>query len=143
MSDEDPVGEGASSRDAGAASEGASSGDEARVREALREVVDPCSAATGSNLDVVEMGMVKAIEVEDGHARVELRITTPVCTMMPYFDREVGRHVGALEGIASVDLETDMGTEWTEDMMSEAAKRKRQAVLDEQEARYREELAVE
>ena len=116
---------------------------EERVREALGEVVDPCSAATGSNLDVVEMGLIKEVDVTDGHAHVEMRVTTPTCHMIPYFDKEVVERVEAVEGIESVELETDMGFEWTEEMMSEEAKRKRQAVLDEQEARYRREITVE
>jgi len=110
--------------------------DTERVRESLREVVDPCSAATGSNLDVVELGLVKSVDVEDGHVDVELQLTTPACTMHPYFIREIEREAGALPGVESVAVDTDDGTEWTEEMMSEAAKRRREETLDGYEARY-------
>lgn len=114
-----------------------------QVREALREVIDPCSAAAGSNLDIVEMGLVKSIEVSDGHVDIEMRLTTPVCHMVAYFIDEISTHVGSLSDIDSVNLETDDGCEWTEAMLSEEAEEKRQRVLDEHESRYREELAVE
>ncbi|WP_242406155.1 metal-sulfur cluster assembly factor [Halostagnicola larsenii] len=114
------------------------------VRESLREVVDPCSAATGSNLDIVEMGLVKSVDVSGSHVQVSMRLTTPACHMVPYFFEEVEGRVGELSGVESVELETDGGFEWSEEMLSDAAKRKRQAVLDDQEARYRkEQLAVE
>ncbi len=113
-----------------------------RVREALRGVVDPCSAATGSNLDIVAMGLVKAIDISGGHVDVELRLTTPACHMIPYFAEEVEAQVGELAGVESVDLATDNGFKWSEEMMSDEAKRRRQAVLDEHERRYRREAEV-
>ena len=115
----------------------------ATVRNALRGIVDPCSAATGSNLDIVEMGLVKSIEVSDGHARIGMRLTTPACHMGPYFIKETRERVGALREVESVSLETDGGFEWSEKMMTDDAKQRRQAVLDEQERRYREEIEGE
>ena len=114
-----------------------------RVRERLREVVDPCSAATGSNLDIVEMGLVKSIDVDGESVRVEMRLTTPMCHMVPYFNKEVEERVRDLPGIESVEFETDGGFEWSEEMMSDEAQRRRQAVLDEHESRYRQERAEE
>lgn len=115
----------------------------AAVRDALRGIVDPCSAATGSNLDIVEMGLVESIDVSDGHARVGMRLTTPACHMGPYFIKETKERVGALHDVESVSLDTDGGFEWSEDMMTDDAKERRQAVLDEQERRYREEIEAE
>ena len=111
---------------------------EERVRDALREIVDPCSAANGSNLDIVEMGLVNSIEVTDGDVRVEMRLTTPACHMVPYFIEEIEGGVGVLSGVESVEVETDDGMEWTTDMMSEEATHKRQAVIDRQRSRYTE-----
>lgn len=63
-----------------------------RVREEVRQIVDPCSAAIGLNLDLVEMGMVKSIEVSNGSANIELRLMTSECHIVPYFKkyREAG-----------------------------------------------------
>ena len=119
---------------------------EDRVREALCEVVDPCSAATGSRLNVVEMGLVESIEVDDrhgdgAHVQVDLHLTSPMCHQVPYFYEEIEGRVGDLPGVASATLDTDLGLEWTEEEMTDEAKRKRQAVLDGYEERYREEIA--
>lgn len=100
--------------------------DKESVRERLNEVVDPCSAATGSNLNIVEMGL-----------------TSLMCHMVPYFYEEVEDRLGELPSVESVELETDTGFEWDESMMSEEAKRRRQSVLDEHVSRYRSERRPE
>jgi metal-sulfur cluster biosynthetic enzyme len=111
---------------------------EERVRDALRGIVDPCSAANGSNLDIVEMGLLKSVEIDDNEVRIEMRLTTPACHMVPYFIEEIEEHVGALSGIESVEVETDDGMQWNTEMMSEEAKEKRQTVIDRQMSRYTE-----
>lgn len=108
----------------------------ARVRDVLGDVVDPCSAATGSNLDIVEMGMVASVTVDDGHVDVSIRLTTPACLMAPYFIEEARSRVGSLPGVETVAVETDDGTEWTPERLSEAAEETRGAVLDDYEDRY-------
>lgn len=113
--------------------------DSERVRECLHEVVDPCSAATGSNLDIVEMGLVKSIDITGGDVHIEMRLTSPMCHMVPYFYEEVEDSVGELPLVESVTLETDAGFEWDESMMSDEAKRRRQSVLDEHMSRYQSE----
>lgn len=114
-----------------------------RVREQLRGVVDPCSAATGSNLDIVEMGMVKSIEVDDGYVDVELHLTTPACHMVAYFIEEVEESVGTLPEVDPVELTPNHGFEWTEEMMTDEAQEKRQAVMDEHRERCRAEMAAD
>ncbi|WP_336000005.1 metal-sulfur cluster assembly factor [Halorientalis halophila] len=109
---------------------------EARVREALREVVDPCTAANGSDLDVVEMGLIADLTVEDGAVRVDLRLTTPACHMVPYFITEITDRVEPLDGVESVTVETDAGMDWTPEMMTDAARAKRRAVLDRYDEKY-------
>lgn len=117
--------------------------DSEKVRGCLRKVVDPCSAATGSNLNIVEMGLVKSIDVAGEHVHIEMRLTSPMCHMVPYFYEEVEDRVGKLPSIESVELETDAGFEWDESMMAEEAKRRRQSVLDEHMSRYRSERCTE
>ena len=107
-----------------------------RIRTALRDIVDPCSAATGSNLDIVEMGLVKSIDATDGQVRVDIRLTSPMCHQVSYFMKEIEERVGDLDGIETVAVTSDDGFEWTESMMTDAAQRRRQAVLDEHRARY-------
>lgn len=104
------------------------------VKDALSQVVDPCSATTGSNLDIVEMGLVKSVAVDDGHVDVDMRLTSPACTMIPYFRKETREKVGELPGVDSVDLEADVGLEWHSGMMTDEATAKRQEVFERQQA---------
>jgi metal-sulfur cluster biosynthetic enzyme len=107
-----------------------------QVYDSLRAVTDPCSAATGSDLDIVEMGLVKSVAITDGHVRVRIRLTTPACQMIPYFLVQIREHVGAIPDVAGVDVDTDDGTEWSEEMMSAEAQSRRQEVLDGYRTRY-------
>ena len=109
---------------------------EAAVREALTHVVDPCSAATGSNLDVVAMGMLESIRIDGAEVTVSLLLTTPACLMVPYFIDETRAAVGTLPGVETVVVETDDGTTWTPDRRSAEADAERERVLAEYEARY-------
>lgn len=105
-----------------------------RVRDELREVVDPCTAATGSNLDIVEMGLLREIEIGDEEVRVAMRLTTPACHMVPYFITEIEDRVEPLPGVETVTVDTDDGLQWGPEMMSETATAKRRAVLDAYDA---------
>jgi metal-sulfur cluster biosynthetic enzyme len=105
-----------------------------RLRDELRAVVDPCTAATGSNLDIVEMGLLREVEVSDGAVRVAMRLTTPACHMVPYFITEIEDRLEPLSGVETVTVDTDDGMQWGPEMMSETATAKRRAVLDAYDA---------
>lgn len=96
------------------------------VRERLRSVVDPCSAAVGTDIDVVELGLIDAVTVEGNAVTVSMRLTSPGCLMVEYFAREVDEVVGTLPGVERVTLETDAGFEWHRGMMESSARAKRQ-----------------
>lgn len=100
-----------------------------RVKEALQEVLDPCSVGRGVPAGLVDMGMVKAVEVgsaPDGHAvvAVELRITSPACTFQPYFEREVRERLGGLPGVGEVRITWNSEFDWSDDDMSPGLKQR-------------------
>jgi metal-sulfur cluster biosynthetic enzyme len=99
------------------------------VRGKLREIIDPCCAARGTDNDVIEMGLLKSIDIDGTDVTVEMRLTSPACFMVPYFVRETKERVGRLDGVDSVTLVTDAGMEWRPSMMSEDAKRRREEYL--------------
>lgn len=103
------------------------------VRAVLDTVIDPCSAANGTNLSVVEMGLLDSIAIEDGHVAVEFMVTSPMCTMVPYFIREIRQDVGGLDGVESVEVTADNGLEWVPSMMSEEAEQRRRQTLEQRE----------
>lgn len=98
---------------------------ETRVTERLRAVIDPCSAAQGYHLDVVEMGLVRDVSVSDGHATVALRLTSPTCMMVDRFVDQIDEQVGALPCVESVSVTTDDGLSWHPGMMAEPVRERR------------------
>jgi len=95
------------------------------VREKLDEIVDPCSEARGTDISIVEMGLLKRIEVDGGSVHVELRITSPSCMMVGYFIEQASERVGSLPGVEEVTLSTDAGLSWRDEMLAEEAKERR------------------
>jgi metal-sulfur cluster biosynthetic enzyme len=115
------------------------------VREQLDTIVDPCSEARGTDISIVEMGLLKKIEIEEGVVDIELRITSPSCMMVGYFIEQATERVGDLPGVEAVNLGTDAGLSWREGMMSERAKERRrehQAALAERYGREEGSTAV-
>lgn len=55
----------------------------------LQGVIDPCSAATRAPLSIVEMGMIENVEISSGDVLVELRMTSPFCHALPYFEMQI------------------------------------------------------
>lgn len=113
------------------------------VREELDEIVDPCSEARGTDISIVEMGLLKSIEVADRRVHIELRITSPSCMMVGYFIEQAQKRVGSLDGVEEVTLSTDAGMRWREEMMAESAKGRRRAHQQELADRYQQEQASE
>lgn len=112
------------------------------IREQLDEIIDPCSEARGTDISIVEMGLLKKIEVNEGAVHIELRITSPSCMMVGYFIEQANERVGGLSGVEEVTLETDAGLSWSDDMMAEEAmarRHKHQAALAE---RYQQEQSA-
>lgn len=112
------------------------------VREKLDEIVDPCSEARGTDISIVEMGLLKRIEVDGGSVHVELRITSPSCMMVGYFIEQANERVGDLPGVEEVTLSTDAGLSWRDEMMSEDAKERRREHQQALADRYAEERAA-
>ncbi|HFQ95523.1 MAG TPA: iron-sulfur cluster assembly protein [Anaerolineae bacterium] len=62
--------------------------DEKRVYDALRTVYDP-----EFTMDIVELNMVKRVEIEGTRVIVDLVLTTPFCPMAPFIKLKVERAI--------------------------------------------------
>lgn len=91
---------------------------EAEVLEALRQVYDP-----EIPVDIVNLGLVYRVAVEDGIVRLKMTTTSPGCPVGDFLAREVERAVGALEGVDGVSVEFVWDPPWGPEMMSADAKR--------------------
>ena len=88
-----------------------------QVRAALNEIVDPCSAAAGAPAGLVDMGLVRRIEVRAGRtgARIDvvLGLTEPTCLMGFPFLRSARERLSALPEVEQVEVSLDPAFEWT------------------------------
>jgi ATP-binding protein involved in chromosome partitioning len=92
------------------------------IEQALRGVVDPELGG-----DVVELGMIKEIDLADGTATITVALTIAGCPMRAQIDGDVRRKVGALPGVDSVVVEMgEMTQEQRSEVMSKARFKARQ-----------------
>jgi metal-sulfur cluster biosynthetic enzyme len=94
------------------------------VLSRLHDVIDPCSAATNVPLSIVEMGMVDSVEFASGTVAIALRMTSPLCHALPYFEMEIERVLAGIPGIDGVTCSFDHGAEWQPDNMTSGARQK-------------------
>lgn len=105
------------------------------VRSALRQVVDPCSIATGVPLHLEDMGLVRDLRCdESGNVTISLRLTSPFCAQWGNIRERVELVVRSVGGVNSVDVEVDDGNEWVPQMMSLRASRMLRALRPMDEA---------
>ena len=94
------------------------------VEAALRGVVDPELGA-----DVVELGMVRGIEVSDGVATIDIALTIAACPMRDQIESDVKRKVTALPGIDKTVVNVAaMTAEQRSQLMGVARRRAREGV---------------
>lgn len=87
------------------------------VREALRDVIDP-----ELDVNIVDLGLVYEIEVEDDRVEILMTLTTPGCPLHGVFDEMVRQEVAPLEGVNEVEVELTFEPRWSPDDMSEEAR---------------------
>jgi metal-sulfur cluster biosynthetic enzyme len=89
-----------------------------RIREALRQVIDP---ELGYN--IVDLGFVYDVSVEEGGVvRITMTTTTPGCPATGYLKKGAGESVSAVPGVEFVEVKLTHEPRWTPEMMSPEAK---------------------
>jgi metal-sulfur cluster biosynthetic enzyme len=92
------------------------------VVDALRSVYDPCCRERG--ISIVDMGLVRSIEVEEGRTRVELLLTSGWCPFASRMLSEARQAVEALPSPGDVVIEVVWNEPWTMDRLSDDARSK-------------------
>ena len=90
---------------------------ETAALDALRQVIDP---EVGYN--IVDLGLVYSVAVENEIAKVKMTLTTPGCPMHDSIAGGVKNALLNLEGIADAEVELVWEPPWHPSMMSEAAR---------------------
>lgn len=78
------------------------------VREVLRKVKDP-----ELDLNIMDLGLVYDVEIDDGKVEVTMTLTSPGCPAGPMITNDVYREVRALEGVKDVNVEIVWEPYWT------------------------------
>ncbi len=93
----------------------------AAVMEALASVYDPCCQEKG--LSVVDMGLVRRVDLDGDRARVELLLTTGWCPFAANLVAQITERVAAVTGTAGSTVEIVWDEPWTTDRLSDKARR--------------------
>jgi metal-sulfur cluster biosynthetic enzyme len=90
--------------------------------QALSAVYDPCCREKG--ISVVDMGLLRSVNVQDRHARVELLLTSGWCPFAARVLTDVEDAIRADPGVDSCEVEIVWDEAWTTDRLAESARRK-------------------
>ena len=91
---------------------------ETDVREALREVIDP-----ELGINIVDLGLVYGITIDDARVRLEMTMTTPACPLLDYLKQLVLSAVTSrIPEVEEIDIDVVWEPPWNPDMMSDQAR---------------------
>jgi len=93
------------------------------LMERLAGVKDPCSIGVGSPIDIVSMGLVERIDIdENGATTVHMVLTQPTCWFFADLRQHVVDALVGVEGIAGVRVEV-FEELWSPDRMAPGHRR--------------------
>ena len=78
------------------------------ARNALRQVKDP-----ELEMNIIELGLVYDVEIEDGAMRVRMTLTSPGCPAGPMITNDAYRVLRALDGVKDVNIDIVWEPYWT------------------------------
>ena len=78
------------------------------VRRALRKVKDP-----ELNLDLVVLGLVYDIEVQETYVKATISLTSPFCPVAGQIIEDAKAAIEAVEGVDAADVELTFQPPWT------------------------------
>lgn len=98
---------------------------ERAIVAAMHLVDDPCSIAARAPLNVVELGLVRSWHLDDdGQVHVTISPTAPSCVLIASIAAGIEARVGAVEGVAGVQVHLDTDTVWLPHMMTDEGRTK-------------------
>lgn len=88
------------------------------VMEALKDVYDP-----EIPVNVVDLGLIYNVEVEDNEVYVEMTLTAAGCGMGPYIAQQAEWRIAEIEAVEDVEVDLVFEPAWSPDMITEDGKR--------------------
>jgi metal-sulfur cluster biosynthetic enzyme len=89
------------------------------VEEQLENVMDP-----ELDVNIVDLGLIRDIEVDSDQVHVLMTLTTPGCPLHGVFDELVKREAGNIHGLKEQEVEVELTFEpkWSPDEMTDEAR---------------------
>ena len=88
------------------------------VREVLKNVYDP-----EIPVNVVDLGLIYNVQVDEGNVFVQMTLTAPGCGMGPMIAQQAEWAVSELDGVEDVEVEMTFDPPWSPDLISEDGKK--------------------
>ena len=87
------------------------------IYEALKTVYDP-----EIPVNVVDLGLVYDVQVNDSDVYVQMTLTFPGCGMGPYIGQQAEWAIQELDGVEEVQIEMVFDPPWSPELISEEAR---------------------
>jgi metal-sulfur cluster biosynthetic enzyme len=87
------------------------------VIDVLRQVEDP-----ELGMDIVELGLLYDVEVDDSNVKVIYTLTSMGCPVGPMIEEQVREMAASVPGVEHVEAELTWSPPWSPEKMSEDAK---------------------
>lgn len=78
------------------------------IRRALRKVKDP-----ELDLDLVVLGLIYDIDVQDAHVKATISLTSPFCPAASQIIDDARSAIEQVDGVSSADVELTFTPQWT------------------------------
>jgi len=88
--------------------------DEVKIREALKEVMDP-----EIGMSVIDLNMIKSVTINENEIDVKMVLTTPGCPLMGYLTNEVKEKVESISEGKKVSVSC-LNEKWTPPWVSQS-----------------------
>ena len=88
------------------------------IKEALRDVYDP-----EIPVNVLDLGLVYDIRVDEGKIYVQMTLTAPGCGMGPYIAQNAEWRIAEVEGVGDVEVDMVFDPPWNPEMITEDGKK--------------------
>jgi metal-sulfur cluster biosynthetic enzyme len=89
-----------------------------KVIDAMKQVYDP-----EIPVNVVDLGLVYGVEVDEGNVHVLMTLTAPGCGMGPMIAQQAEWAIAELEGVNDVEVEMTFDPPWNPEMITEDGKK--------------------
>lgn len=89
------------------------------VLEVLKECYDP-----EIPVNVVDLGLIDEIEIENGNVKIKIVPTSLACPMLHFIIKEIEEKVKKLDNVKNVDVKIVTDKVWTPERVKESIRKK-------------------